>query len=540
MHYQRKMVKKMAPDGQIVDVEKEWAYFEKSDTPTVVSFGEVKEITDSLGRGLKKLGVTDMNPSGHNPDESSKICLFGSTTAQWVQMFLAAQTQSLCVVTAYASLGIDGLKHSLVETSTRAIFADNDLLFKLIEPLKVATDVKFVIHMEKIDPNDKRGDGRLYKNAHDAVEKIKESRPDITFYTFDEVLKIGRDAKDLKPIPPKPDDVCCIMYTSGSTGTPKGVVLTHSNVVGGIGGVSTVLDHTHMNKTDRVICILPLAHIFQLVIELIGFYWGACHCYANAKTLTSASCKNCLGDMMVYKPTFMPAVGAIWEALKKGLLAQISLLPRASQKIFWNAYNAKIALTSRRNHRKNALSSAIDSLVFKKVRAFTGGCLKLNLNGGSGISIETQKFLTQVLDAPMLIGYGLTETTANTCLMDPKHFEYGCCGSMAASLTMKLVDVPESGYFAKNNQGEVVIKGSSITVGYYKNEEETKKAFCLGDGWFSTGDIGEWLPNGSLKLIDRRKNMIKNLNGEYIALEKLESIYKANPVIGNICCYADD
>ncbi|GME82947.1 unnamed protein product [Ambrosiozyma monospora] len=83
MHYQRKMVKKMAPDGQIVDVEKEWAYFEKSDTPTVVSFGEVKEITDSLGRGLKKLGVTDMNPSGHNPDESSKICLFGSTTAQW-------------------------------------------------------------------------------------------------------------------------------------------------------------------------------------------------------------------------------------------------------------------------------------------------------------------------------------------------------------------------------------------------------------------------------------------------------------------------
>ncbi|GME83364.1 unnamed protein product [Ambrosiozyma monospora] len=111
---------------------------------------------------------------------------------------------------------------------------------------------------------------------------------------------------------------------------------------------------------------------------------------------------------------------------------------------------------------------------------------------------------------------------------------------MAASLTMKLVDVPESGYFAKNNQGEVVIKGSSITVGYYKNEEETKKAFCLGDGWFSTGDIGEWLPNGSLKLIDRRKNMIKNLNGEYIALEKLESIYKANPVIGNICCYADE
>ncbi|GMG19931.1 unnamed protein product [Ambrosiozyma monospora] len=295
-----------------------------------------------------------------------------------------------------------------------------------------------------------------------------------------------------------------------------------------------------MNKTDRVICILPLAHIFQLVIELIGFYWGACHCYANPKTLTSVSCKNCLGDMMVFKPTFMPAVGAIWEALKKGLLVQISLLPRASQKIFWNAYNAKVALTSRRHHRSNALSSAIDGLVFKKVRAFTGGCLKLTLNGGSGISVETQKFLTQVLGAPMLIGYGLTETTANTCLMDPKLFEYGCCGSIAASITMKLIDVPESGYFAKNNQGEIIIKGSAITVGYYKNEEETKKAFSHGDGWFSTGDIGEFLPNGDLKLIDRRKNMIKNLNGEYIALEKLESIYKANPVIGNVCCYADE
>ncbi|GMG55672.1 unnamed protein product [Ambrosiozyma monospora] len=241
--------------------------------------------------------------------------------------------------------------------------------------------------------------------------------------------------------------------------------------------------------------------------------------------------------MKAFQPTIMVGVGAVWESIRKGILAQINKLPSTSQKVFWTAYTAKSTL---KKYHVPILPSVIESLVFKKIKAATGGRLRYMLNGGSPLSIETQKFITEAMGAPLLIGYGLTETTANTCVMDPDHFEYGCAGSLVGSITVKLIDVPEAGYYAKNNQGEVLIKGLPVTSEYYKNKVETKNAFNYEPDWFSTGDIGEWLPNGNLKLIDRKKNLVKTQNGEYIALEKLESIYRSNSAVNNICCYADE
>lgn len=139
---------------------------------------------------------------------------------------------------------------------------------------------------------------------------------------------------------------------------------------------------------------------------------------------------------------------------------------------------------------------------------------------------------------PMLIGYGLTETCASTTILNPSHFELGVAGDLTGCVTVKLVDVEELGYFAKNNQGEVWIKGANVTPEYYKNPEETSQALT-SDGWFKTGDIGEWETNGHLKIIDRKKNLVKTMNGEYIALEKLESVYRSNEFVANICVYAD-
>jgi long-chain acyl-CoA synthetase len=104
---------------------------------------------------------------------------------------------------------------------------------------------------------------------------------------------------------------------------------------------------------------------------------------------------------------------------------------------------------------------------------------------------------------------------------------------------LKLVDYPEAGYYSTNSppQGEVWIRGDPVTRGYYDNEEETALA-CRPDGWFLTGDIGQFEPNGHVKIIDRKKNLVKTLNGEYIALEKLESVYRASSYVANICVYA--
>jgi long-chain acyl-CoA synthetase len=141
----------------------------------------------------------------------------------------------------------------------------------------------------------------------------------------------------------------------------------------------------------------------------------------------------------------------------------------------------------------------------------------------------------------MINGYGLTETCAMGALMDPYKWTDSALGDIPGSIEIKLVDYPEAGYFVTNKpqpQGEIWIRGNSVMEEYYKNEEETKAAFS-DDGWFKTGDIGEWDKNGHLNIVDRKKNLIKTLNGEYIALEKLESVYRSATVVANICVYAD-
>lgn len=527
IHEETKKITKII-DGEEVEIDKKWLYYEKSDYK-YITFGELQTLINHYGKGLVKIGL--------NHSVSDKLHIFAATSATWMRTFLAAQTQSIPIVTAYDSLGEEGLTHSLVQTGSTAVFTDNDLLVKLINPLKSAKDVKYIIHSEDLNKNDKRFNGLLYKNAMDAIAEIKKIRSDIKFYSINEVIKLGEENdSSIDFHPPTAKDMACIMYTSGSTGPPKGVVLSHENVVAGVGGVSENIPITTVGENDRIIAFLPLAHIFELVFELMALFWGGVTGYANVKTLTDVSCRNCEGDIKTFRPTVMVGVAAVWEAVKKGILTQIEKQPATTQKIFWAAYNAKI---SAKKYHIPFVPSLVDNLIFKKIRAATGGNIKVMLNGGSPLSGETQRFITNTI-GPMLIGYGLTETCANTCVSLPEKFEYDVAGSLVGAVTVKLIDVPEAGYFAKNNQGEVLISGLPVLQEYYKNPEETKKAFEYEDGWFSTGDIGEWTSTGALKIIDRKKNLVKTLNGEYIALEKIESIYRANKYVLNICCYADE
>ncbi|KAL8947839.1 MAG: hypothetical protein Q9222_005924 [Ikaeria aurantiellina] len=124
-------------------------------------------------------------------------------------------------------------------------------------------------------------------------------------------------------------------------------------------------------------------------------------------------------------------------------------------------------------------------------------------------------------------------------LCDPATFTDRAIGEIPAAVEIKLVDVPDLGYLSSNSpnpQGEIWIRGGAVTEGYLNLESENRESFY--DGWFKTGDIGEFDENGHLRVIDRKKNMVKTLNGEYIALEKLESIYRSSPLVANICVYA--
>jgi len=317
------------------------------------------------------------------------------------------------------------------------------------------------------------------------------------------------------------------------------VLLTHRNVVAAIAGVNTIVG-PYLGPGDGLLTYLPLAHILEFVFESACLYWGGTMGYGNPKTISDANMRNCRGDIAEFKPTILVGVPAVWETVKKGIMARVHGMNAIVRNMFWAAMSAKSFMM----HNSGYLplsglgTSIVDTVVFKKIQEATGGRLRICMNGGGPIAKETQRFISMAI-APMIGGYGLTETSAMGALMDPLSWTDTALGELVGSVEVKLVDFPDAGYYATNKppQGEIWIRGASVSSGYLNLDNETKESFTA-DGWFKTGDIGEFDASGNLRIIDRKKNLVKTLNGEYIALEKLESIYRSCPVVDNLCVYA--
>jgi long-chain acyl-CoA synthetase len=374
------------------------------------------------------------------------------------------------------------------------------------------------------------GDDKDIKGG--ALDKIKKAHDGgVQVYTFDDFLQLGQDHL-IAPNHPQPDDVACLMYTSGSTGAPKGVQITNKNIVACCGAVQSLIPHV-IKEGETYIAYLPLAHIMEFAVEMCVMYVGAEVGYGNVKTLTDASVRNCRGDIATLRPTIMVGVPAVWELIRKGILAKVKAGGAIKSAVFNGAVSAKKFFG-----RGGIVSKVTDTVVFSAVAAGTGGRLKYAMSGGAGISKETQEFLSTAL-VMIIQGYGSTESTAMCALLPPEYHSYGTVGVPVPSVEIKLVDVPDAGYSSKNStpQGEIWIRGPSVTKGYYKNEEETKAAYT-DDGWFKTGDVGQWNPNGTLSVIDRKKNLVKLSGGEYIALERLETVYRSSQYVQNIMIYA--
>ncbi|KAM5346790.1 hypothetical protein ACJ41O_009795 [Fusarium nematophilum] len=509
MHKETKKIKKNV-DGEVQEVEKEWSFFELTGFEYLTHKQYLERVLQ-IGSGLRKLGLTS----------EDKLHIFGTTSVGWISTSHAAASQSISIVTAYDTLGSSGVEHSLVQTGCSAMYVDAHLLKTASGPLKKSS-VKTVIINEQT----------LFSKGGE-VEEFKKEHPEFTIVTYEELRKLGEE-NPVDPNPAKPSDLYCVMYTSGSTGLPKGACITHEALVAGVTGLFKCVEEC-VSDREHILAYLPLAHIFEMALENLVIYIGGTLGYGHPRTLADSSVKNCAGDMREFRPTVMVGVPQVWETVRKGITAKLETASPLLRNLFWGAFSWKAFMSK----NKLPLATLFDSIVFGKVREMTGGRIRFTMNGASGISDGTKNFLSLVV-APMLAGYGLTETCANGSLGCPLEFSPNAIGPIPTGCEVKLVALPELGYSteAAVPQGEIWIRGLPVMTKYWDNPEETEKAITE-DGWFKTGDIGEFDANGHLRVFDRVKNLVKMQGGEYIALEKLEAVYRGVQTVLNVMVYAD-
>lgn len=466
------------------------------------SYTTVQKRVRHVGAGLLNIGMA----------RGDFLGIYSINNAEWVIGELATYTQGIIPVSLYDTLGPEAVAYILQQTEIKVILASRDKVARLIESAKTCPALKTIIQIEReADP------------AHLALAAAAGVR----LISFSEVEDNGA-FQSHEIAPAKPDDLATVMYTSGTTGNPKGVMLTHKNIVSMLAGAYQA--GLAINSTDVHISYLPLAHIFERAV-MAGIM-----CEGGAVGFYQGSVLKLFDDIAVLKPTIFASVPRLWNRLFDKVNTTIRDEGGIKQWLFEAGVNSKKEGLAQGD---GPTSTLWDNIIFKKMKARLGGRVRLMVTGAAPISEEVFRFLQVAFCCPVMQGYGLTETSAAICVTRPHDFTSGHVGAPLPCIEVRLCDVPEMNYTSKHdNSGEVCVRGNNVFKGYYKLPEQTA-ADIDQDGWFHTGDVGRWNSDGTLSIVDRKKNIFKLAQGEYVAAEHVEAQYIKSIYVQQCFIYGD-
>ena len=466
----------------------------KDDQWQTRSYAELGSKVRTVARALLALDVQPGDPIG----------IFSQNRPEWTYADIGTLTVRGVVVPIYATNTAQQAAYIINETDMGVLFVDSEENYTKIQMIR---DQFPHLHTVIVFDNDVTIDTSNTQYFANFLQTGAAAEQD------DQLAVCLTEAQ--------PDDLATIIYTSGTTGEPKGVMLTHANLYHQFVALDSEFD---VGPDDRSLCFLPLSHVYERVWSYYVYRVGAENNYlSNPRAV--------IDTMQEIKPTVMVSVPRLYEKVYAAVHNGLETGSKLRKRLFHWAlrigstyqYQLKdkkpVDLFLKLQHR------LADRLVLSRVRDAVGGSKNFFSAGGAPLAqvIEEFFFATGLL---VCQGYGLTECSPMVSFNTPKAFKFGTVGKLIPKCDVKVTD-----------EGEILVKSPSLMQGYYKKAEETAVSFI--DGWFRTGDIGEFDNDGFLRITDRIKNLIITSGGKNVAPQRIETVVAKDHFIEQFIAIGD-
>ena len=424
-------------------------------------------------------------------NEGDRCLILSENRPYWLITDISIMNAGGISVPIFTTYSANDYEHILNDCKPSLIFVSNQDQFNKIKKF-INDDIKKIISYEKIDSESL------------LIEEILNE--DINEKYINKNLKRNMPA--------------CIIYTSGTSGNPKGVVLSHGGILSNCEGAVELLKILTDKKQPVFLTWLPLSHSYEHTVQFIQII-------VAAKVFYAESLEKLITNMSIAKPTIMTAVPRFYQNLFTKIKINFDKQSGFKKKLINQTLNLgkKILKKEKLSLSEKVMNFICEKLVRKKIRNQFGGNLQAFVSGGGALDQNIGEFLNAV-GLPTLQGYGLTEASPVVSCNLPNLVKVETVGPPFRTNKVKIAD-----------DGEILIKGENVMLGYWNLKEETTKV--IKDGWLHTGDIGELDNHNYLKITDRKKDIIINLGGDNISPSKIENILCLNENIKQSFVYGD-